>query len=222
MQQRQTAHKLWISHILSSPYTKTTEEFAPHYITFKDMQISRVNIIANVIETFTNPEATLASVTLDDGSGNIRMRAFKDNVPMLRDIEMGDLVLVIGKVREYNNELYIVPEIVKKIANPAWSKLRRLELLKEHGQPTPVQQQTPPRIQEETSMPMIQVSTIAAPVSERAQEILSYIEKSEEGISPSDLMSSLNISQQEVERIILELLKTSDIYQNKPGHYKVL
>ncbi|MEK6839400.1 MAG: OB-fold nucleic acid binding domain-containing protein [Nanoarchaeota archaeon] len=222
MQQRQTAHKLWIAHILSSPYTKTTEEFTPHYITFKDMQISRVNIIANVIETFVNPEATLASVTLDDGSGTIRMRAFKDNITIVKDIEMGDLILVIGKVREYNNEVYIVPDIVKKISNPAWSKLRRLELLKEHGQPSPIQQQVPQRMQEETSMPMIQISTIAAPVSERAQEVLSYIEKSEEGIAPSALMSSLNLPQQEIERIILELLKNSDIYQNKPGHYKIL
>ncbi len=221
MQARQTAYKLWIASILSSPYTKTTGEFSPNYITFKDQQISRVNIMANVIETFASPEDTHASLTVDDGSGTIRIRVFKDNLALLRDIEMGDLVLIIGKIREYNNELYILPEIVKKLTNASWGKLRRLELTKEHGKPPALQQAI--HLQEIPQQhTALQVQTVVAPVSEITQGVLSSIEKSEEGVSLPVLATSLNITQGEVEKIILELLKNNDIYQNKPGHYKVL
>jgi len=222
MQARQTAYKLWIASILSSPYTKTTEEFSSHYITLKDQHISRVNIIANVIETFVSPEDTHASLTVDDGSGTIRIRVFKDNLALLRDIEMGDLVLIIGKIREYNNELYILPEIVKKLTNVSWGKLRRLELMKEQGKPPSLQQAL--RLQESAPPPLtaIQMQTIAGPVSDSAQDIMSSLEKSEEGISISALAASLRMPQEEVEKAILELLKNNDIYQNKPGHYKVL
>jgi RPA family protein len=39
--------------------------------------------------------------------------------------------MAIGKVREYAGENYIIPEIVKKIANPNYESLHRLETLKQ-------------------------------------------------------------------------------------------
>jgi RPA family protein len=92
---RQTAYKLWIANILSSPYTKSTEEFAPNYIKLNNQEISRVNVIATVVETFVNQEQTLASITLDDGSGSLRVRAFKEEIKILTNVSMGDLVMVI-------------------------------------------------------------------------------------------------------------------------------
>jgi len=39
--------------------------------------------------------------------------------------------MVIGKVREYAEENYIIPEIAKKIANPNYESLHKLEILKQ-------------------------------------------------------------------------------------------
>ena len=126
--QRKTAHKLWISNIVNSPYTKSTGEFEPNYITLDNKQISRVNIIASVIETFMSEDEKFSSIVIDDGSATIKLQAFKEDTKLLKDFEMGDLIMAIGKVREFNNEKYILAEIVKTL-NPTWGKIRRLELL---------------------------------------------------------------------------------------------
>ncbi len=225
MQQRQTAYKLWIANIHSSPYTKSTEEFSPNYITFNNIQITRVNLIGNVVETFVSEDKAHASVTIDDGSSTIQVKSFKDDIKIINELSLGDLIMVIGKVREYNGDIYILPEIVKKLTNLAWGKVRRLELLKYVGEPPstvikPIRKEMP--VEDAPVLPPVQVQTIPEPSSEMSQQILSSIGKSEDGISVDNIMISLHLTREEVEKSILELLKNNDIYQNKPGHYKIL
>jgi RPA family protein len=76
-------------------------------------------------------DGNYSSVTLDDDSDSIRIKAFKDDSKIFDNMEIGDLVMVIGKVREYAGENYIIPEIVKKIANPNYESLHKLEILKQ-------------------------------------------------------------------------------------------
>jgi RecG-like helicase len=216
---RQTAYKLWIANILSSPYTKSTEEFAPNYIKLNNQEISRVNVIATVVETFVNQEQTLASITLDDGSGSLRVRAFKEEIKILTNVSMGDLVMVIGKIKEYNNERYILPEIVKPLTNAAWGRLRRLELLKTFGEPPA--QLTPPSPSVEVQ-PAVYTQTIVEPSSEFYEQVRKAIEQSESGISPEALSANLNLSKEQINNTLLDLMKNNEIYQNKPGHYKTL
>ena len=225
MQQRQTAYKLWIANILSSPYTKSAGEFSPNYITFNNIQITRVNLIGNVVETFTSEDKSHASVTIDDGSSTIRVKSFKDDIKIINELSLGDLIMVIGKIKEYNDEVYILPEIVKKLTNLIWGKVRRLELLKHVGEPPsvvirPVRTEKP--IEDAPVLPAVQIQTIPEPSSEISQQILSSIGKSEDGISVDNILISLHLTREEVEKSILELLKNNDIYQNKPGHYKIL
>jgi len=46
---------------------------------------------------------------------------------------VGDLVLVVGRVRKYEDEIYISPEIVKKV-NPNWELVHKLILFNENMQ----------------------------------------------------------------------------------------
>ena len=217
---RQTAYKIWITNILSSPYIKSTEEFAPNFIKLNNQEINRVNIIATVVETFVNPEQTLASITLDDGSGTIHARAFKEDIKVLTSIATGDLVMIIGKIKEYNNERYILPEIAKTLSNAAWGRLRRLELIKTLGEPLAQQQPIPlPPVQ---TQPAVYAQTIVEPASEFYEEVRRAIEKSEPGISPEALSANLNVSKEAISSTLLDLMKNNEIYQNKPGHYKTL
>jgi len=220
--QRLTAYKLWIASILASPYTKTTGEFSPNYITYNSKHVSRVNIIANVVETFISEDAALASLVIDDGSAIIHVRAFKEDTKLLQDIGVGDLILVVGKIKEYNNEMYILPEIVK-VMPLAWGKVRRLELQKEIGPPPSIlQQRSTPPVQE-PAIPLQQTYAITAQDhSEMSKKILSLLQHTEEGISIDSISESLSITREETNKGILELLKNNDIYQNKPGHYKML
>ncbi|MEM5882846.1 MAG: hypothetical protein QXQ77_01220, partial [Candidatus Aenigmatarchaeota archaeon] len=67
----------------------------------------------------------------DDGSEAIRVKTFREKTELLQDVEVGDLVLVVGKIREYNNEIYINGELIRKIDQPNFEVLRKLEILKE-------------------------------------------------------------------------------------------
>jgi RPA family protein len=72
-----------------------------------------------------------SSITIDDDSDSIRVKAFREQVNIFDNFNVGDLVMVIGKVRNYADENYIIPEIVKKITDPNLESLHKLEVLKQ-------------------------------------------------------------------------------------------
>src|SRR3989344_6082446 len=114
MQPRQTAYKLWIGDVVGSPFTKSGGEFEPSFITFRGMRMSRVNVIATVTEVFDG-EGSFSSFVLDDGSGTVSVRAFDEGKSLMKHVDMGDVALVVGKVKQYNDEIYVVPEVVKRL-----------------------------------------------------------------------------------------------------------
>jgi hypothetical protein len=98
------------------------------FLELGDKKIVRVHLVANVVDKFdSDGEKKFSSITLDDASGQIRVKAFGDDVSLLKEISQGDTLRLIGNVREYNNEFYILPEIVKKI-DPRWLLVRKLEI----------------------------------------------------------------------------------------------
>jgi len=108
------------------------------HIELGDKKIIRTNITANVIEKYISEgERRFASITIDDGSGQIKARVFGEDINKFKDISQGDTVTIIGFVRSYNNELYILPEIVRK-QDPRYLLIRKLEIEKEfQTQPQP-------------------------------------------------------------------------------------
>ena len=142
-QKRQIAYKTRISEIISGTYIKE-EGWTPNYIKTPDgRQLSRINILGTVLAV--EEDVNFQSATIDDGSGKITIRTF-EKTGLLNNLDIGDIVLVIGRPREYSSERYILIEIIRKIKNPAWLKLRSIEL-KTKQQPAP-QQSTPQPKQE--------------------------------------------------------------------------
>ncbi len=130
-QKRQVAVKLRISDLLSGRYV-VEEGWAPNYVLTKDgRKASRVNLFGVII---SNPtvEVNYRSAMLDDGSGNISVRSF-DETDMFHGLSLGDAVFIIGRPRQYGNEVYIMPEIVKKVKNKIWIEVRKKELEKLSG-----------------------------------------------------------------------------------------
>src|SRR3989344_744821 len=127
--QRATAYKLRIGDILSGKHILEEERF--NFLELGDKQVIRVNIIANIIEKYEGEsEKKYLSFTIDDASGQIRVKIFGDDVSRFSNIEQGNTVMVIGKLRYFNNELYILPEIIKE-QDPRYLLVRKLELEKE-------------------------------------------------------------------------------------------
>ena len=91
-----------------------------NYLQVDDQKISRINLIAAIVRK--EKIGTITNMLLDDGSGKIIIRSFEEN-KKIEELKVGDVAIVIGKVRAYNQERYISPEICKKV-NPLWLKLR--------------------------------------------------------------------------------------------------
>ena len=123
LQRRHIAYKLRIRDILSSRYVKI-EGVNPNYLQINDQEVSRVNVIGFVVQK--SDMDNYSGLLIDDGTGKIPARAFENNF-LLNNIDIGDVVLVIGRPREYLEEKYLLVEIAKKI-NPLWAKARSLEL----------------------------------------------------------------------------------------------
>lgn len=199
IQPRQTAFKVLISDLINGNYI-IQEGWIPNYIQVKDKQISRINLMAAVIDKQSSE--SLITLTLDDGSGNIQAKTFNEDIKKLQDINIGDFILIIGRPRKYNEQLFIAVEIAKKI-NPAWGKVRKIEL---------PQEKTPLKIVEE-------------PVEEDIKgEIYTIIKKidSGNGAEISEVLKMSNLNEQQGEELINDLLKQGEIYENRPGYLKTI
>ena len=133
--ERQTAYFTTISTLLNGNFIKAEAHMQPSFLrTASGKEMSRVHIIAVIVGFGDGSEATL-----DDGSGKITCRSF-DNPALFSAFNLGDIVRVIGKVRAYNEQQYLIPEIVKKITNKQFVTfhklaLQSLEAQEEHVRP---------------------------------------------------------------------------------------
>jgi RPA family protein len=117
---RQTAYKCSVKMILEGTYVQRPG-WEPNYIDVHNLQISRVNILAVIVSKEGN------SFTLDDGTSQIQITSFGEE-QKFKDAQVGDVVLVIGRPREYNQKRFIVPEIIRKIDDKKWIDYRKAEL----------------------------------------------------------------------------------------------
>ncbi len=125
MLQRQVAYKVQAGDIQLGNPVFEGERFSA--LESNGNKISRINILGNIIDKYTNPDKKYCNLTLDDGSGQIRIKAFSDQFDMLNKNGIGDTVSVIGLLRHFNDEIYIMPEVVRSV-DPRWLHIRRLEL----------------------------------------------------------------------------------------------
>ena len=136
---------------------------------------------------------------IDDSSGKIFVRTFNDN-KIIDKINIGEVILIIGRPREYNDEKFIMPEIIKKIDNKKWIDFRRLEL-------------KPVILKRE-----IKYEKISNP-SEKIFKLIKEFDNGE-GANFNDIVNKSNIK--DSEKIIKILLSEGEIFQNSPGKLKVL
>lgn len=208
LKKRETAYKLRINDLLRG--TPIFEEFQGmnkrlRFIELGDKKIVRVNIIANVIDKYESEgERRFASITLDDGSGQIRARVFADDISKFRDVSQGDTLLIIGVLRHFNQELYILPELIKK-QDPKYLLVRKLEIEKSFLS-------SPSLYAEKKEVKILR------------DEIINLIRDSElkEGIDKEDIIMGLKAQPQIISQEIQRLLEEGIIYEPRPGRVRYL
>lgn len=123
---RAVAIKIPILQLLQGTYIQEKEQNPNYLLTTDNQKIYRLNILGIIINK--EQVGTITNLILDDGTENIIIRSFEENKNILNSV-VGDIIQVIGKIRIFNEEKYISPEIVKKV-NPLWLKIRSIEMEK--------------------------------------------------------------------------------------------
>lgn|SRR3989338_4997187 len=208
IQKRQVAYKTAISDILKADYVKEEGEWVPNYVKIGDKKVSRVNILAVVVGKQNIENTNYQGMLIDDGSGKISVRSFERSFDLLN---VGDFVLVIGRPREYFNEKYIVAEIARKMENPLWAELRKIEINKV-------------ACTEEELAPVQEDAQEATPFSSETinQKIFELIREIDSG-SGADTQEVITKSKMEsAEDIITGLLERGEVFEIKPGRLKIL
>lgn len=195
---RNVAHKMRIGDILKSKPIMADGKFL--FLELGDKKISRVNVLANVVDKYVSEgEKNYATITVDDASGQIKLKAFGDEIGIIKDSMQGDTVQIVGVVREYNNEIYLLPEIVKKV-DTEWLLVRKLEI-----------QNSRKDIPLDTNAPLRDV-------------VLEKIKAAEadDGIDTEKLILDTEASPDLINGEVKRLLEDGLIYEPRPGRLRYL
>jgi RPA family protein len=196
---RHIAYKYRIGELLAGKPTIESDRFK--FLEIDDKKIIRVNIIANVTDKFVQEgEKKYATLTIDDASGQIRVKSFGDEIQKLVPFVQGDTLQVIGLLRTWNNELYLTPEIIVK-KDPSYLLIRKLE----------VEATKPKKLDKNESQQM-------------RDSILTLIKENDEkgGIDVDSMKNQLQTTTETVNQEIKKLLEEGMIYEPRPGKLRYL
>ncbi|MEK6868231.1 MAG: OB-fold nucleic acid binding domain-containing protein [Nanoarchaeota archaeon] len=220
--ERQTAQVTTIGAIIGGANTKAETHLQPKYVhTGKEM--NRIHIIAVVVSI---SEGTAAEAILDDGTGRIAVRSF-ENPAFFEKVQLGDIVRVIGKVRAFNEQGYIIPEIMKRIQNRQFVTLHKL-LLQSFEKNTNVQTTQPvaEMHNEQQSQQSEEVEEIPVDADDTIpdspfDELLALIKKLDKG-DGAQVEEIIGQSEENSEKMIQNLLEAGEVFEIRPGRIKVL
>jgi RPA family protein len=214
-QKRQPAYIVSIEDLSKGIYVKT-EGWEPNFIkTEWGLRVSRINIIGTIIEKDQQ------GVTIDDGTGKIEVRSFEPFEAFDR-LSPGECVILIGKVRKFNEEIYISPEICKKI-DPKWANWKREELertKKLFAEGKIVQEIKKEEVKFESGNEINEEIEVQKEAS-LFEKLLEYIEKQDNGDGVTKAMIT-NGFDEPIDDVIRTLIMEGDIFEIKPDTFKVL
>ncbi|GBE54786.1 MAG TPA: hypothetical protein ENH28_03155 [Euryarchaeota archaeon] len=213
MIERKTATKVRIKDLVKGEFIKTEDDMEPNYVvTPLNEMISRTRVMGVVVSKFTSEDDKYVNVTLDDSSEIISVRAFRDT-DVLKGIEVGENIDVVGKVKKYQGEIYIFPEVVHIIEDLNWELVRRLELVikdKTLGK-KPSSKAVEDKVEFEGE----------APPRDRVLEVIKTGDEGE-GVKYITVVKETGIKEEDLDKIINDLLVEGEIYEPKIGRFKIM
>lgn len=131
MKKRAASHRLTLQEIQRGHFVSTEEDFELNYLVTEDAQkVYRVKVVATVVsDPYISDDTAYGRVQLDDGKDTISCSVFREYTALLEQIQMGDLVQVIGKIREWQGEKQLTLEAAAPVQANFWL-LHRLEMLR--------------------------------------------------------------------------------------------
>jgi len=239
MVERQTSRNVRISDLASGMFVAGDREaMKPNLVvTPLGEQISRARIMGVVVEKFRSEDGRFASLTLDDGTGAMRVRVFQNDLPLIEGFGLGDLVSAVGKVKNFRDENYLAPETVRLVSDPNSELLFRLETLNDLVEKKKAaddlrrlkDQMSEEELMEYASqkygLDSLSVNAILQSKPERADyrplilDLISSLD-SGGGVEIAKILEAANLDESMVESAISELLESGELYEPVAGRLK--
>ncbi len=235
---RLTAVKTKIAPVVNGKFV-VQEGFNPNYVLSDFGKLSRVRILATVVDKFISESGKMASLTLDDGTSTIRAKAF-GGMAIFNSIEVGNIVDVIGRIKEYQGEMYLSPETAA-VLDINHELLRELEIRNLHREledkkkiimdfKNTVQnaEELKRMMRERYAIPEEYTEAVLESMPQKNNnynaKVLDLIEQLDkgEGCDYSDLVAASGLAENIVESAINDLLNEGTCFEPRPGKIKKL
>jgi hypothetical protein len=244
LSERGVAYKVAVEDITKGKYSRSDARWEPaHVLTPLGERVSRVRVMGVVVSRFVNEDRKYASITLDDGSDTIGAKAFREDVELLMDVKPGEIVDVVGKVKEYGGEKYINVESVWHVDDPNWELVRRLELLikrkKAEVKGISLEATIPKEAEveegrekgerwlgDEEKIAEVTVEKVIDDVEEDKEDpkilLLNLIERLDEGdgVKYVTLLRESGLSEDSLETVLNDLMQEGEVYEPKIGRFR--
>ncbi|MHA1144400.1 MAG: OB-fold nucleic acid binding domain-containing protein [Candidatus Helarchaeota archaeon] len=232
-----TAYKLYVKDIKDGDILRTSEE-RTYFQTRFNLKTFRVRLLGTIIyhQIFAGDENAgrkeSVYVTIDDGTEQIRLKTW-DPVLLekMKSLKKGQVIDVIGTVREYNDEVYINPLMIFPINDLKYELLRDLDIInfRKTFKQRPAEKRRAPQptsTQTSESAPMKPSSSPADEDSrdDEIQIILGLIEELDkgEGVKISQIEEKSSLSEKDIKNHIQYLYENGYIYEPSLDRYKIL
>ncbi len=197
-QPRQIAYIVRIKDLLNDTFIKE-DNWNPSYVKIGSKNVSRINIISTIISV--NIEGKLQTFVVDDGTGKIVVKNFESPI----NINVGEIILIVGRIRMFGNDRYITPEIVKKDVDKRWIPVWRKNMLKDSDAVENKSVNSVEKLKDDDT-------------DSEAHLVMNKIRELDDGSgAPYNEISKIY-----GEKIISNMLMQGEIFQIKPGKLKVL
>ncbi len=226
MRERMTAVRASVADIVHGTYS---EEDGHHVVSPQGVELRRVVLVGFIVRQYVG-QGSFASITIDDGTETIRAKAW-DEVQLLEQVEANTLAMIVGKVREYEGEVYIVPEIVRPLDDANYMTLHQLEryraIFTRSGISTPGENESVDDVQE-TLKPAKSKSSASTKKSKSpgtlSTQILRFIQEnvSPDGVYLADIVSHFEkqgSSKSAITLKVIDLMDQQKVREVKIGYY---
>jgi hypothetical protein len=175
---------------------------------FGDVKIFGTILSKNIYRTEGKVEYGVLLV--GDGSGpTIEIKSWGNSASALDKFKQGELIDVLGKVKHGKNDIFLAPEIIRRLDDPNWRTVRELEIVRDYLRRSKARIKGPLQ----AGIKEVDLRT----------EIINIIDikGGSSGIDFTDLLKCIkHANEEEIKKTLNELLDQRTIYETRPGRYR--
>ncbi len=203
---------LYIFDVVEGRLAKEGEEQYSRWIlsTMNGEKIYKIRINGLLVDTYYSSadetKKAFATLTIDDGTDTIRIKAWEETADLLNTFKQGEHLDIIGRPRESEGEIYLLPDQVIKIESfdkELYLRLKKAKRYLKKGLVIP------------TEAEVAQVHD-----SKEKELIWSIISDTEETIHFDEICRKSKLDNQTVQSIINNLIDDGVIYQPQKSQFK--